>query len=317
MDLALLSSLLVGVSIFLVFFGLNSIYQNRNSTVQDRVAEYATRQAKTQAEAQGAGPSGKKDRYSRLPGAGNAQIATELARADLKITPGEFQLITIIAALGAGVLGYVLGHDSIVIAGVAGLVGFFVPRWYVKHLQGKRLKAFDSQLGDTIVLLANSLRSGYSLLQAMETASKELTPPISTEFQRVTREIGLGLSVQEALANFVRRIPSPDLDLLVTAINVQHEVGGNLAEILDTMAYTIRERVRIVGEIRSITAQQRWSSYILTGIPGILAVILYVLNPGYISKLWSDTCGWIMMGTGIIMVIAGYFVIQRIISIEV
>ncbi len=313
----MLSSLLVGVSIFLIFFGLNSMYQNKNSSIESRLGEYAARQAKMEAQAQGAGGPGKKGRYSNVPGAGNAQIATELARADLKITPGEFQLLSITSALGVGVLAYLLGHQNFVIAAVAALFGFFIPRWYVKYLQGKRLKDFDNQLGDTIVLLANSLRSGYSLLQAMETASKELPAPISTEFQRVTREIGLGLSVQEALANLVRRIPSPDLDLLVTAINVQHEVGGNLAEILDTMAFTIRERVRIVGEIRSITAQQRVSSYILTAVPGILAVILYVLNPNYISKRWGDICGYLMLGTGALLVVAGFFVIQKIIAIEV
>ena len=137
----------------------------------------------------------------------------------------------------------------------------------MRFLQGRRLNAFNNQLGDTIVLLSNALRSGYSLLQSMETASRELSQPMAGELQRVTREVGLGLTIQDALANMMRRMPSDDLDLLITAINVQHEVGGNLAEILDTIAHTIRERIRIVGEIRTITAQQR-----LSGIhPGGLA----------------------------------------------
>ena len=140
---------------------------------------------------------------------------------------------------------------------------------------------------------------------------------MSVEFLRVTREIGLGLTTQEALANLLRRIPSSDLDLMITAINVQHEVGGNLAEILDTIAFTIRERVRIVGEIRSITAQQRLSGTLLSGLPILLGLVLYVLNPSYMSKLWQETCGWVMMGTGLVMIVAGYFAIRKIVSIEV
>ncbi|MGB8645019.1 MAG: type II secretion system F family protein [Anaerolineae bacterium] len=315
--MVLLVSGLAAVSIFLLFFGMDTIFRNSKSAMSDRLGNYAARQARDEIEEK-AKAGGKGGRFDRLAqGKAGAQLTTELARADLKITPGEFMAFSFIAAAGVGALVFLIAHQNIVIAAVGGVIGFFVPRWYVNFRQGARLQAFDNQLADTIVLLSNSLRSGYSLLQAMETASKELPAPISVEFTRVTREIGLGLGLSEALANLVRRIPSADLDLLVTAINVQHEVGGNLAEILDTIAYTIRERIRIVGEIRSITAQQRVSSYILTAIPGALGGILYILNPGYISKLWTDTCGYIMLGTGLGMVVLGYFVIQKIITIEV
>jgi tight adherence protein B len=151
----------------------------------------------------------------------------------------------------------------------------------------------------------------------METAAKELAPPMGPELTRVTREVGLGLTIQEALANMYRRMPSDDLDLMITAINVQHEVGGNLAEILDNIAHTIRERIRIHGEIRTITAQQRLSGIILAALPVLLAFIMYILNPEYISRMWQDICGLMMLFTGGIMILLGYFIIRRITDIKV
>ncbi|HET6261064.1 MAG TPA: type II secretion system F family protein, partial [Chloroflexia bacterium] len=153
-------------------------------------------------------------------------------------------------------------------------VGFFGIDWYVKFRISKRLKDFNAQLGDTISLMANSLRSGYSLLQSMELVSREAPDPIGAEFKRVVREVGLGLSAQDSLNNLLRRMPSDDLDLLITAINIQYEVGGNLAQILDTISHTIRERVRIKGEISVLTAQGRMSGYLITALPGLIGVVV-------------------------------------------
>src|SRR5699024_6296360 len=125
-----------------------------------------------------------------------------------------------------------------------GVVGWMGPHWYVGYQARKRAQRFNDQLGDTIGMMANSLRAGYSLLQTMELASRETPEPMATEFRRVVREVGLGISPQEAMRHMLDRVPSEDLDLLVTAINIQHEVGGNLAKILDVMGETIRERVR-------------------------------------------------------------------------
>lgn len=244
-------------------------------------------------------------------------ISTDLARADLKLTASEFALFNVASILIGFLFGLLIFRGNLILAVLGAVAGFYFPRWYVSFLQRKRLNAFNAQLSDTIILLSNSLRSGYSLLQSMETVSKELPPPMSVEFARVTREIGLGLNIQESLANLLRRIPSDDLDLMITAINVQHEVGGNLAEILDTIAFTIRERVRIVGEIRSITAQQRLSATILSLLPLLLGLVLYALNPSYISGLWSNMCGWVMMITGGILILIGYLVIRKIVDIEV
>jgi tight adherence protein B len=179
------------------------------------------------------------------------------------------------------------------------------------------LHAFNDQLGDTIGLLANSLRSGFSIVQSMETVADQLPNPMAAEFHRVTQEIGLGLHYEEALHNMLRRVPSDDLDLMITAINIQGRVGGNLAEILDTIGHTIRERVRIKGEIRVLTAQQTISGYILTGLPVVLGLVLYLINREYVSRLFTDTCGWIMIGVSVVMITLGFLIIRKIVDIEV
>jgi len=154
-------------------------------------------------------------------------------------------------------------------------------------------------------------------VQSMETVAEQLPAPISVEFHRVTQEIGLGLHYEEALLNMLRRVPSDDLDLMITAINIQGRVGGNMAEILDTIGHTIRERVRIKGEIRVLTAQQMISGYILTLLPIGLALVLYLLNKEYIGRMFTDPCGWIMLGTSVIMVVTGFLIIRKIVDIEV
>jgi tight adherence protein B len=160
----------------------------------------------------------------------------------------------------------------------------------------------------------------------MEAIATELPPPVSVEFERVVQEVRLGLSVPQALANMLRRMPSEDLDLVITAVNIQREVGGNLAEVLDTISFTIRERVRIKGEIRTLTAQGRLSGWIVSLLPFALALILLAINPRYMSGLWARVppmilgvipCGWIVVGIGVVMMAVGIYVIQRIVDIEV
>ncbi|HHN93174.1 MAG TPA: secretion system protein, partial [Anaerolineae bacterium] len=207
-----------------------------------------------------------------------ANLRTQLARADLKITVGEFMAATVILVIAAGGLMYIVKRDVIAAVGAA-LAGFFAPRFYLKFRYNRRLKAFNDMLGDTINLMVNGIRAGYSILQAMEAVSREMGPPISTEFARVVQEVQLGISLEDAMDNMLRRVPSDDLDMLITAINVQREVGGNLAEVLDTISFTIRERVRIKGEIKALTAQSRVSGYMVAMVPVVLAVIIYLINP--------------------------------------
>ena len=169
----------------------------------------------------------------------------------------------------------------------AASIGFFLPRFWLNRRKSGRLGAFNKQLPDTITLIANALRAGSSFLQAIELVVRESRPPISTEFGRVIREVNLGLPFDQALENMVRRVRSDDLELMATAISIQHQVGGNLAEILDSIAFTIRERVRIKGEIRTLTAQQRLSGYVVGFLPIGLAGFLFVAAPGFMEPMFA------------------------------
>jgi tight adherence protein B len=297
--------------------GLVASRRASRSLIEERLG-ITEREAAAQAEAKGARKSPLGDALNRVlarRGLGS-DMATQLARADLKITVGEFVAATVILIIVAGAVAYLVKRDIIVTAGAC-LAGFFGPRFYVAHLRRKRLKAFDDQLADTINLIVNGIRAGYSILQAMEAVSREMGPPIATEFERVVQEVQLGLTLEQSLGNMLRRIPSDDLDMMITAINVQREVGGNLAEVLDTISYTIRERIRIRGEIRAQTAYGRGAGNMLSAIPVILAVVIYLINPEFMSLLFVHPCGWIMIGIAIVGIIVGYLIIRKIVNIDI
>jgi tight adherence protein B len=207
---------------------------------------------------------------------------------------------------------------------VGAVVGLFLPQFYVKQQQKRRLIKFSDQLADMLNLMVNGLRAGYSTLQAMESVSKELPPPICDEFRRVVQEIQLGITNEKALENLLRRIPSDDLDLVITAMNVQREVGGNLAEILETISHTIRDRVKLKGEIRVLTSQQSYTGSFLSVLPLLVVLVLYVMNRTYIELLWGPEswfqgipCGYIAMGGAGLLIASGYFVMKKISQIEV
>lgn len=243
-------------------------------------------------------------------------LRTQLARANLKLTAGEFIAATIICMILFPAIVFILRRD-IPLSLLAAVLGFFAPRWYVSYLQGKRLKAFNDQLGDIISMMVNGIRAGYSVLQAMEAVAKEMDEPASEEFSRVVKEVQLGLSLEQALDNLLRRVPSEDLDMTVTAIKVQQEVGGNLAEVLDTISFTIRERVRIKGEIRALTAQARASGYVVSFLPIGVALLVYAINPKFMGLMFTDPCGWMMLGVAAAGIISGFFITQKIADIEV
>ncbi len=243
-------------------------------------------------------------------------LRTQLARANLKLTAGEFIAATIICMILFPATVFLLRRDT-PLSLLAAVLGFFAPRWYVAYLQGKRLKAFNDQLGDIISMMVSGIRAGYSVLQAMEAVAKEMKEPASEEFSRVVKEVQLGLSLEQALDNLLRRVPSDDLDMMVTAIKVQQEVGGNLAEVLDTISFTIRERVRIKGEIRALTAQARASGYVISLLPIGVALLVYAINPKFMGLMFTDPCGWMMLGVAGVGIISGFFITRKIANIEV
>jgi tight adherence protein B len=252
-------------------------------------------------------------------------IKSRIARADVKLRVSEYLGLRLGFAALAGFVVYLLMDGAWLFVLLAVIAGSFIPLIYLTIAARRRLRAFEDQLSQTLNLWVNALRSGYSVLQSMEAIATELPPPVSTEFERVVQEVRLGLSVPQALSNMLRRMPSDDLDLIVTAVNIQREVGGNLAEVLDTISFTIRERVRIKGEIRTLTAQGRLSGWIISLLPIGLAFILLTINADYMSQLWVDLpprvgpvpCGWLVIGAGLIMMGIGIYLIQRIVDIEV
>ncbi|MBN1965600.1 MAG: type II secretion system F family protein [Anaerolineae bacterium] len=241
-----------------------------------------------------------------------------LAKADLKLTVAEYFSVHVIAVIGFFAAAmFVLFPGDAVMSIVAGVVGFFAPRIYVSRKQKKRLKDFETQLPDTIGLWVNGLRSGYSVLQAMEAIGTEAPEPTATEFRRVVQEVQLGVSMEDALDHMLSRVDSEDLDLIVTAVNIQREVGGNLAEILDVIGHTIRERIKLKGEIRVLTSQGRATGAIISGLPIALALFLMLVNPNYMGGLFENRmCGWPMIGIGLGLIGTGAAIIQRIVDID-
>ncbi|MBW4436277.1 MAG: type II secretion system F family protein [Pleurocapsa minor GSE-CHR-MK-17-07R] len=244
---------------------------------------------------------------------------TQLARADVKLTVAEFAALHVISMFGFFFLGYfVLFGQQIVMGILSGFVGFFAPRIVVSRKIQTRLVKFETQLPDTLGLWVNALRSGYSVLQSMEAIGRDSPEPTASEFRRVVQEVSLGIDQEDALAHLLNRMESEDLDLVITAVNIQREVGGNLAEILDVISHTIRERIKLKGEIRVLTAQGRITGYLISGLPIVLALFLYGINPDYMGNLFENRgCGWPMLGIGLAMIGIGMAVIQKIVDIEI
>jgi tight adherence protein B len=258
-----------------------------------------------------------------------ANLQRDIVRADLKLKPTEFILIWIASTVGiplfmALLSPFVSAFGSPITWLIGALVGFFIPRFWLNRRKNSRLNAFNKMLPDTITLIANALRAGSSFLQAIEMVVRESRPPVSTEFSRVIREVNLGLPFEQALENMVRRVRSDDLELMATAISIQHQVGGNLAEILDSISYTIRERIRIKGEIKTLTAQQRLSGYVVGFLPIGLAGFLFIAAPGFMEPMFANPpgilglpAGVIVLAIGGIMMFIGFMLIRRIVDIEV
>lgn len=247
------------------------------------------------------------------------KIARELARADLKFKVAEYFILIATTILVGALFTWFIGNRHPISALIGAIGGGFAPGIYVKRQQKQRLQKFNDQLPDMLNLMVNGLRAGYSTMQALEAVSKELPSPINDEFRRVVQEMQIGIPMESALENLLRRIPSDDLDFVVTAINVQREVGGNLSEILDNISFTIRERIRIKGEVRVLTSQVRTSGTVLSLIPFGLTLVLWFLNPDYLMSITSGgpICTAAIICTVLGLIFSSYFIMMRIADIEV
>ncbi|MEX0788305.1 MAG: type II secretion system F family protein [Anaerolineales bacterium] len=314
-----------GLGLLLLVAGLAVSFLGSRSVVEERLGRYSesggmvSAASSDQPEVKRASPIA--DLLNRL-GEGTDlfdSISRNLARADLKFRPAEFLTVIVASAVVSAIAGTVLG-GSVFFGILAGIGGIFLPSLYVKQATVARTRKFDNQLGDMLNLMVNGLRAGYSTLQAMEAVSRELPKPICDEFRRVVQEMQLGIPMELALEHLLRRISSEDLDLVVTAVNVQREVGGNLAEILDVISYTIRERVRIKGEIRALTAQGQATAWVISLLPVALVLILFIVNRPYVMEFFNPEtrgCGIPLLCLAVVMVVSGFAITQKIVKIDI
>lgn len=241
---------------------------------------------------------------------GKVTLAERLARAGMRLTSSEFLLIQFSLSAFLAVLALLffgLGAPVLILA----VTGAIVPNLYLSGRQGARQTQFDQQLGNMVTLLSNSLKTGYSLVQAIETLAKKSAPPVSDEFERVISAIQFGASVEDALAALVERVQNPDLDFIVIAILLHRKVGGNLAEILDNIGETIRERLRMKREMSVVTAHARASSRVISALPIVLALLMYMITPSYFTPMLTNPIGWFMIAFAVILVVAGNLIMGR------
>jgi tight adherence protein B len=315
-----------GLGLLLLLLGVAFSVFGRRSVVAERLGRYSESGGIGIESAAADAPSEQRasplrEYISRIGEGTNLydSISRQLASADIKLRPGEYITAMVLFAVLAGVLGLVVGRSTVLAIGLA-IGGTFLPSIYVRRAKSTRLKEFDNQLSDMLNLMVNGLRAGYSTLMAMEAVSKELAPPIADEFRRVVQEIQLGIPMEEALDHLLRRIRSDDLDMVITAINVQREVGGNLAEIFDGISHTIRERIRIRGEIQALTAMGRATAWVISLMPVALVGALFLINRPYVMQFFNPGtrgCGIPMLIVTVIMVVAGVTIVQKIVSIDI
>jgi tight adherence protein B len=251
----------------------------------------------------------------RRSASGKPTLTEDLARAGLNITPAEYLLIRI-GAVAVGALIGLFRFGFSIGPVVLGLIGFILPPLVMAYLQRRRQTMFNEQLTGMLQLLSNSLKTGYAIDRALETVASKSQPPVSTEFERVATEITLGTSVEDALSALLLRINSSDLEFIVTAILLHTKVGGNLAEVLDTISDTLRDRLQTKRDMSVLTAQSRASATIITGLPILLALGLYVFVPGYFAPMTSTFVGYVLLGIAALLVLIGNLLIQRMTALD-
>ncbi len=320
-----LSAILAGGGFVVLLAGI--YYMLRPSVLQDRLRSYVI-------SAQNDGPAATVDvqpespmilevlerRLARRRAA--ASLRMRLVRAGLSITVVEFLALRIatglVVALVVGIIfAFRIGLPALFVAAAAGVVASYVPSIVVSVLGKRRMARFESQLPAALDVLAASLQAGSGLAQGLAVLAREGAPPLETEFRQVLQEVNLGLSMREALTNLSNRVYSEDLDLVVTSIIIQMRVGGNLAQILRTAAGTVRERLALRGEIRVLTAQQRFSGIVIALLPLGVAGILWLLSPQYMGGLFDSSTPRAVPVGAVVMQLAGIFIMKKITDIDV
>lgn len=251
-----------------------------------------------------------------LAGVDSKQLDLRLMQADWRLTTMEFLLIRLSATVGSFLLGWLLSGSLLPGLGLA-VIAYFIPGVVLRRRIGSRQISFEKQLVDVLVLMTGAVRAGFSLLQAIEVVAREIKPPASDEFRRVLREIGLGVAMPQAMRNLAARMENDDLELAVTAIEIQYQVGGNLATMLTAVTDTIRDRVQLFGEVRVLTTQQRYTGYLLSILPFLMGALMFIMSPDYISRLFEPGPVLCIPFGALAGIVAGHFAIRRIARIEV
>lgn len=251
-------------------------------------------------------------RYERV-----TAIQKTLAQSDVKMRAGNFLGLCALIGVGAGVATFLLSKNNAGIAWASMVVGFVLPYSYVSYRRNKRFEKFEELFPEAIDTLARAVRAGHAFTTALEMISDEIAEPVCSEFRKLYEEQKFGMPVRDALMNLTERMPLVDVKFFVTAVMLQRETGGNLAEILDNLSYVIRERFKIQRQVRVYTAQGRLTMALLMGMPPIIVVVMLVLDPSFIHPLFSDPIGHTLLVAGITLQTVGYFVIRKIIRIQV
>ena len=319
--LAIISVIVIVILIAygLVIYGLRDVFY-AGQDIGSRLATYVTLPDETDQRQSGqrrrAGLIRLRLRMNNmLSGLASEKLNLQLTSANWPITETEYVLIRFGGVFLAIALGWMISGRFISGIGLA-VIAFFIPDLILKRSISSRRLNFGKQLVDVLILMTGAVRAGYSLPQAIEMVSKEMKAPASDEFRRVRHEIGLGLSLTQALSNLVTRMENDDLYLVVTAININSQVGGNIVTMLEAVTSTIRERVRLFAEVRVLTSQQRFGSYILTFLPVAMAAAMFFINPDYMMRLFEPQILCIPIGAAV-MVIIGNFAVRRLARIDV
>ena len=245
-----------------------------------------------------------------------SQLQKLLAQGHVDVRAGNFLMLCAFAALIFAVLAF-FAAGNIVFAWAGALLGFFIPYAYASHMRAKRFQKFEEKFPEAIDTLSRAVRAGHAFTTALEMIASEITEPVSGEFRQLYEEQKFGLPVRDALINLTDRIPLVDVKFFVTAVMLQRETGGNLAEILDNLSYVIRERFKILRQVRVHTAQGRLTMLLLMALPPTIVALMLTINPGFISPLFTDPIGHALIVVGITLQTMGYFVIRKIIRIQV
>lgn len=319
-------SILTFTFITLLVLGIQQLRQSDDRMVASRVKKLRAEDVKEKIEELNKEPVRERQELWRRALAAASRLSPavrlgqrvdkKLADADVPLRGEEFVVIVFFLVFTAGFFFSVLTMN-IGLGLVAGAACSVIPFLFVSSSRSKRLQSFNNQIGDALVIMSNSLRSGFSFLQAMDMVCKELPNPIRKEFSRTFREINLGTPTEEALLNMAKRVNSEDLNLIVTAVLIQRQVGGNLAEVMDNIGHTIRERIRIKGEVKTLTAQGRMSGIVIGLLPLAMALFITMINPSYMMTLFTNSIGIVMVAMALFGQLLGVLLIKKIVSIEV